>query len=218
MVTLADYKTMDATAWFKKWCQEARHEDPNPFLERFTVVPIPRKRSSKVRRSINKSLFHAFPRLPAEIRAQIWAIALEDRIYRPDKHARVKPHPNTVFISQVGQKLRVRTRRRYPALFFVNREARYEAAKVDGGDWYSLGVGAVEIYANPKKEQITVCDTYEGSRSSPLHQIANRVGTSWASSTYDPVKEAEREWDEMMYEFSLEYPDSDLEEGWWRTK
>jgi len=218
MVKIAYVPGMDATAWLKKVCQETRHEDRNPFLERFTVVPVPRKRSSKVRKSINKSLFHAFPRLPAEIRAQIWAIALEDRIYRPDRYARVKPRLNGIFISQIRHKLCVRTRRRYPALFFVNREARYEAVKVDGGDWYPLGVGAVEIYANPKKECITVCDTYEGSRSSPLHQIAKRGSTSFASSTYDPVKEAQRLWDDMMYDRWLEDSDSDLEEGWWRSK
>jgi len=216
MVKFAYFPGMDATAWFKKVCQETRHEDRNPFVERFTVVPVPRKRSSKVRRSINKSLFHAFPRLPAEIRAQIWAIALEDRIYRPDMYGRVIPPLNMVKVSQFRGEIHVYTRRGYPTLFLVNREARYEAARADGGKWYPLGVGAIEIYANPKKENITVCDTYEGSRSSPLHQIANRVGTSWASSTYDPVKEAEREWDDEMYDRWLEDTDSDLEEGWWR--
>ncbi|KAI4620753.1 uncharacterized protein J4E87_007081 [Alternaria ethzedia] len=165
---------MDARAWYKKMYQEARDEDPNPFLERFNAVPVPKKRSSKARRSINKSIFHPFPRLPAEIRANIWAIALEDRIYRPEKHHRVIPPLNTVFVSQFGTKVWVKTSRRYPALFFVNREARYEAARADGGKWYPLGTSAIEIYANPKKEFVFICDFYTGPRHTSFHQIAQR--------------------------------------------
>jgi len=178
MVTVADYSTMDGAAWFKKMCQERRSEDPNPFLERFTVVPVPRKRSSKARRSINKSLFHAFPRLPVELRAKIWTIALEDRIYRPDMYGRIIPHINMVKVSQFRGEIHVHTRRGYPTLFLVNREARYEAARADGGKWYPLGVGAIEIYANPKKESVYICDTYTGPRSSSYHQIAQRHNTN----------------------------------------
>lgn len=194
----------------------------DPFLERFTVVPTPTKRSSKVRKSLKKSLFHPFPRLPAELRARIWAIALQDRIHRPERSSlwiiwECVPSPvNTVFIRQVQDNIHVKTRRGYPTLFFVSREARYEAAKVDGGTWHSLGVGAIEMHVNSKKEHISVCNTYQGSRSSALHQISHRHGTREASYTYDKSEQDALKYETMMSDAWLADLNTGLEYGWWR--
>jgi len=54
-----------------------------------------------------------------------------------------------------GEKqLSITSTRGYPTLFAINCEARYEAAKVDGGAWYGLGVDALEAYVNPDKERV----------------------------------------------------------------
>jgi hypothetical protein len=46
------------------------------------------------------------------------------------------------------------TRRHYPTLFFVNCESRAEAAKIDGGKWYPLGMKNTNVYANVEKDVI----------------------------------------------------------------
>lgn len=117
------------------------------------------KRTTKAE-SKQEPAFHPFTRLPAEVRARIWAIALEDQITRVSEtfwsrfdgrgsvviheHEEKDGHGRLIVISTHG----------YPALFSVNREARYEAAKLDGGTWYTLGVGAFEVYANLDKERV----------------------------------------------------------------
>jgi phosphoribosyl 1,2-cyclic phosphodiesterase len=53
--------------------------------------------------------------------------------------------------------LRIRSPR-ISALFFVNHEARYEAARIDGGAWYSLGVGEVKLYVNFEKDIVYLYD------------------------------------------------------------
>ena len=139
--------------------------------------PTKAKRTTKAK-TARRSKPHPFSRLPAEIRAKIWAIALHDQTstvptnpsYRLYLH--LSDTANVVAIHQVGSSIRVKTNRGYPTLFFVNREARYEAAKLDGGEWYPLGVGAVEVYANFNKERIYVLDSYKGPRSSVLLQKA----------------------------------------------
>jgi hypothetical protein len=124
-------------------------------------------------KTTQQTVFHPFSRLPAELRARIWAIALEDQREQGTDHLRMIRgfHVNAVEVHEhekmdgVGvreKQLRVVTTRGYPTLFSVSREARYEAAKVDGGAWYGLGIDAPEVYVNLDKERVyfaTCCNS-----------------------------------------------------------
>jgi hypothetical protein len=111
----------------------------------------------------NQPTFHPFPRLPAELRARIWAIALCDQT----KHIGLDYIPYAVEVHGAKGTITVRTERGYPSLFYVNREARYEAAKVDGGAWYTIDSG-VEIYASLDKEEFVFFSCYKGPRDSRI--------------------------------------------------
>jgi len=111
--------------------------------------------------------FHPFSRLPAELRARVWAIAVHDQI--EDLGIAHIDLENQVNIHEEKGKIIAYTFRGYPSLFFVNREARYEAAKIDGGTWYPLTAG-VEIYANLDKEEVFVFSCYQG----PVLELAIR--------------------------------------------
>ena len=113
--------------------------------------------------------FHSFSRLPAELRARVWAMALHNQIkYVGSKHVGSKhvgrnkiDVPNEIHVHEEKGTITAQAIRGYPMLFFVNREARYEAAKIDGGTWYALKPG-VEIYANLDKEKVFVFSCYQG--------------------------------------------------------
>ncbi|KAB2099291.1 hypothetical protein AG0111_0g12547 [Alternaria gaisen] len=117
-----------------------------------------------------QTVFHPFSRLPAELRAKIWAIALEDQKEQvQDYCSRYTGYGNTVTIHEHeemdGKKqLSILSTRGYPTLFAVNREARYETAKVDGGAWYTLGIDAPEVYVHPGKEDVyfAICCNSKG--------------------------------------------------------
>ncbi|KAH9878738.1 hypothetical protein IAQ61_002012 [Plenodomus lingam] len=80
--------------------------------------------------------FHPFPHLPYELRIKIWAYAIPDsflktaisfsegrgciRLYRTGSGDEIIPR----FFPHA---------RIYPVLFAVNREARFEVARIDGG-------------------------------------------------------------------------------------
>jgi len=103
--------------------------------------------------------FHLFSRLPAELRARTWAIALHDQIeHLGSAYIDLE---NQVNVHEEKGKIIVNAFRGYPSLFYVNREARYEAAKIDGGAWYPLTAG-VMIYANLDKEEVFVFSCYKG--------------------------------------------------------
>jgi hypothetical protein len=117
-------------------------------------------------------VFHSFSRLPAELRARIWAIAVDDQKEQVPDHVwiggfhvnaiEVHEHDKMNGIGVRGKHLSVVTTRGYPTLFSVSREARYEAAKVDGGAWYGLGIDAPEVYVNLDKERVyfaTCCNS-----------------------------------------------------------
>jgi hypothetical protein len=115
-----------------------------------------------------QTVFHPFSRIPAELRAKIWAIALEDEKEQvPDSCSIDAGYGNTLTIHEHEgkdgeKKLSIMSTRGYPTLFAVNREARYEAAKIDGGAWYTLGIDAPEVYVHPGKEHVyfaTCCNS-----------------------------------------------------------
>ena len=126
-----------------------------------TVVLLERfSRPSQWSKTPTTQTFHPFPRLPAELRARVWAIALHSQIEYVDRDEvhftdEIRIHQEDEVIAQ--------SLRGYPSLFFVNREARYEAAKIDGGKWYSLKAG-LEIYANLARENVIVFSCYRGPR------------------------------------------------------
>ncbi|KAI4706490.1 hypothetical protein J4E89_008908 [Alternaria sp. Ai002NY15] len=126
----------------------------------------------------SKPTFHPFPRLPAELRARVWAIALNDQIkYFRSNQVDV---PNEIHIHEEKGTITAHAIRGYPTLFFVNREARYEAAKIDGGTWYTLKPG-VEIYVNSAKEKVRVFTCYQGPKlgDSPFERCVKWFCDGW---------------------------------------
>ena len=121
-------------------------------------------------KTTQQTVFHPFSRLPAELRAKIWAIALEDQKEQVRDCWSLEPsHSNTVTIHEhievdEEKQLSITTTRGYPTLFAVNREACYEAAKVDGGAWYTLGIEAPEVYVNLDKERVCFAACYNSMR------------------------------------------------------
>ncbi|KAH8623037.1 hypothetical protein IG631_22193 [Alternaria alternata] len=114
---------------------------------------------------------------PPELRAKIWAIALEDqKELVPDDWSVDTDFGNTVTIHEHeemdGEKhSSILSTRGYPTLFAVNRKARYEAAKVDGGAWYTLGTEAPEVYVTLDKERVyfAMCCKSLGLRGTRLY-------------------------------------------------
>jgi hypothetical protein len=139
------------------------HDDAMRPLEQFTWSFNSSHTPTTDNKITNQPTFHPFPRLPAELRARIWAIAL----YNQTKHLGLDYIPHAVEIHGANGKITVRTDRGYPSLFFVNREARYEAAKVDGGAWYAIDSG-VEVYASLDKEEVVFFSCYKGPRDSRI--------------------------------------------------
>jgi hypothetical protein len=99
--------------------------------------------------------FHPFPRLPAELRVYIWALAIP-RDYLDATLA----YPIGIQSDSVRRSgYRVIPARKSPVLFTVNCEARSETARVDRGQWYPLDLsnhsgdaGGPRVYVNFKKE------------------------------------------------------------------
>jgi hypothetical protein len=135
--------------------------------------PVKAKRTKKTKLTkttgtTKKTAPHFFSRLPAELRARIWAIAVNDQIEQVSGRWPSDNYTgNTVTIHEHkevdGEKqLSITSTRGYPTLFAVNREARYEAAKIDGGAWYTLGTDAPEVYVSRDKERVyfaTCCNS-----------------------------------------------------------
>jgi hypothetical protein len=124
--------------------------------------------------------FHPFPRLPAELRAIIWTHALSNE---PD----IVPPRHFIHIHQENNNFHIRLVRNHPILFFVNREARYEAARIDGGAWYSLGVGNVELYVNFDKDTAYIYSCCSGSQDA-------RVDRRFMQPECHPVTRSCRSW------------------------
>jgi hypothetical protein len=96
--------------------------------------------------------FHRFPDLPAELRVRVWHVALEDDYEDLNGRNRiVKLHS----YSPPSNSIAVALSRRYPTLFEVNREARYEAAKAEGGEWVTVRARSIAVF-QPQKTHINV--------------------------------------------------------------
>ena len=62
--------------------------------------------------------------------------------------------------------------RSYPTLFWVNREARAEAARLDGGTWYETRIEGLRIYANLDTDDVMVTNCCLGHKDSYfLHDV-----------------------------------------------
>ena len=82
-----------------------------------------------------RAMFHSFPALPAELRARIWTEALQEEYSDLMGCSRfIEIHTYNPDLEEFSLTIS----RRYPSLFHVTREARYEAAKADGGEWITL--------------------------------------------------------------------------------
>jgi hypothetical protein len=111
---------------------------------------------------------HRFAELPAELRVRVWALAHEKeqsafqnrdcgRIIELRHYNQDRP---TVCIT---------ISKRYPKLFSVNREARYEVGKLEGGEWIAPpivkhgrrgDVKLFEIYFNFKDDTFFVAERF----------------------------------------------------------
>ncbi|KAF1833158.1 hypothetical protein BDW02DRAFT_396121 [Decorospora gaudefroyi] len=80
--------------------------------------------------------FHAFPELPAELRAAIWEYALHNE--KSKVHTTKGRAIQLLNYDPSAGTISVVTSTRYPLLFAVNREARYEAAKLDNCEWITI--------------------------------------------------------------------------------
>ncbi|KAI4638251.1 hypothetical protein J4E93_010250 [Alternaria ventricosa] len=140
--------------------------------QRFNPILIDAKLSTEAKELHLKPTFHPFPRLPAEIRVKIWAIALQDqykdRLFRQDLYWTPGLVENNVTLFRSQDGFYVNTSRGYPTHFFVNREARSEAARCDGGAWLPLGDGAVKVYINFGKEDVRLHDSRTGALNDSL--------------------------------------------------
>ncbi|CAG5154045.1 uncharacterized protein ALTATR162_LOCUS3440 [Alternaria atra] len=77
------------------------------------------------------TVFQFFPDLPAELRVSVWHVALEDDYDDLNGRDRIiELHTYNPTFKRIAASVS----RRYPTLFEVNREARYEAAKAGGGE------------------------------------------------------------------------------------
>lgn len=96
--------------------------------------------------------FHRFPDLPAELRVRVWHVALEDDYEDLKGRNRiVELHSYNLTSNSIA----VALSRRYPTLFEVNREARYEAAKAEGGEWVTVRARSITVF-QPQVTHINV--------------------------------------------------------------
>jgi hypothetical protein len=96
--------------------------------------------------------FHRFPDLPAELRVRVWHVALEDDyVDLSGRNRIVELHS----YNPTSNSIAVALSRRYPTLFEVNREARYEAAKAEGGEWVTVRACSIAVF-QPQKTYVNV--------------------------------------------------------------
>ncbi|KAF2243322.1 hypothetical protein BU26DRAFT_115936 [Trematosphaeria pertusa] len=122
--------------------------------------------------------FPRFPDLPAELRARIWKHALFNdyrELHGNDRIIEFHGYCNFDSILHLPG-ISVTVSRRYPTLFAVNREARYETTKLDGGGWArvkarhngdtetskarSAAPGPFEIYINFDRDTIFISERF----------------------------------------------------------
>jgi hypothetical protein len=80
--------------------------------------------------------FYQFRELPAELRVEIWDIVLQNEKTTLDTQ---KGHATQLSkYDPTAGTIAIATLTRYPVLFEVTREARYDAAKLDGCKWFTI--------------------------------------------------------------------------------
>jgi hypothetical protein len=140
--------------------------------------------------------FQRFDELPAELRARIWEHSLYNEYNELDGSDRTVELYNYDRASSVSFAIS----RRYPCLFSINREARYEGAKLDGGEWtpiylrnsehedYATDV-ALELSINFRRDTIFLSERFIDVSAT---LIWNRFGASvqqyrlqWLTSLLD---------------------------------
>jgi hypothetical protein len=105
--------------------------------------------------------FHPFPRLPVELRFQIWAFAIPDSF--PFLHIREDPDGYRLYGGET------KDYRTFLTLLTTNREVRSEIARITGGQWYTLDfsdpagdTGSPRVWITFKKGP--GCVVYQSSR------------------------------------------------------
>jgi hypothetical protein len=95
--------------------------------------------------------FHLFPKLPAELRVRIWEFAFQ-------ADAELHTTRRNITISKIKGRFRVTMSQRYPNLFAVSRESRYEASRIFGGERIVLQNGPkskkLQIYVDFGKDTV----------------------------------------------------------------
>jgi hypothetical protein len=107
-----------------------------------------------ISRKLHPTTLHPFPRLPAELRIRIWEDAILVDI-------EANHRGRDVTIARHKGNFRVTISRRYPAVFHVSRESRYEVSKISYGEWLPLGgrkhsdqTNKVHVYLDVNKDSI----------------------------------------------------------------
>lgn len=103
--------------------------------------------------------FHRFQELPAELRARILFYAHIDdcSIFHSSKNRIIEFHYYDPSVPEVS----LTVSRRYPVLFSVNREARYEAARIEGGTWMPVYLDGNSNYEKARKKSFEVYIIFE---------------------------------------------------------
>ncbi|KAF2128973.1 hypothetical protein P153DRAFT_357454 [Dothidotthia symphoricarpi CBS 119687] len=101
------------------------------------------------------STFHDFSRLSAELRASVWKYALDCETHsdeplpgRAIEFLDYDPSAGTIAVSISSP---------YPVLFAVNREARYESAKIQGGEWVPVHVNHASYTGTSRDNGFDIC-------------------------------------------------------------
>jgi hypothetical protein len=80
-------------------------------------------------------MFRRFSELPAELRANIWSLALHDDYWALHGCSRfIEIHAYNIDLEEFA----IAISRRYPTVYHVIRESRYEAAKLEGCEFVTL--------------------------------------------------------------------------------
>jgi hypothetical protein len=141
------------------------------------------KRSSSS--STMASTFHQFPELPAELRVGIWDLALQDEKATPDTQKgraiqllEYDPSAETTAVA---------TSTRYPILFAVNREARYEVAKLEGCEWVTVHAPYNRTYGTVSYDTFKICINFTRDLIYvPEIFLEYQQRNAWTSETHNP--------------------------------
>lgn len=140
--------------------------------------------------------FPHFNELPAELRSRIWEYALHDEYGALGGSDRIIEFYDYDRASSVTFALS----RQYPSLFFVSRETRYEAAKLDGGEWMPVYLDcneakdsftdvAFEVWINFRRDTINLSERFTNVSSTLVwHEFrisVEQYRLQWLASLLD---------------------------------